>query len=248
MRGIVLILVAILVLYRCSGTDAGKAQKVINETIKAHGGYYFENSKVSFSFRDREYSVTRNGDKYIYTRSFIDHGDTIEDVLVNSKEFTRYKDGEVAHVPDTMKIKYSNSINSVLYFMQLPYLLNDPAVRKKYIGEIQVKNEKYHVIKITFKAEDGGKDFEDEYMYWINKSTNKVDYLAYNYQTDGGGVRFRSAYNRLERGGILFQDYVNYEAPINTKLHLLPKLFEDDKLKELSRIENFNISVHKLMR
>ena len=48
-------------------------------------------------------------------------------------------------------------------------------------------------------------------MYWFNKETFKPDYLAYDFHTDGGGVRFRKAYNERYVDGIRFVDYENYK-------------------------------------
>ena len=103
----------------------------------------------------------------------------------------------------------------------------------------------YDVIKVQFKASDGGEDFTDEYRYWFNKNTYLLDYLAYNYETNGGGVRFREAYNRSERMGMTFQDYINYEVPVGTPLEQIPALFEKGQLIELSRIINEDIKVTK---
>ena len=64
-----------------------------------------------------------------------------------------------------------------------------------------------------------------------------MNYMAYSYHTNDGGVRFRSAYNPRTVDGIRFQDYVNWEAPIGTPLEELPKLYENGQLKELSKIE-----------
>ena len=103
--------------------------------------------------------------------------------------------------------------------------------------------ENYDVIEVTFKQEGGGKDFEDQYYYWINKKSHTMDYLAYNYKVNGGGVRFRSSYNRRNVGGIIFQDYINYKAEVGTPLKDLPTLYENDKLKEVSRIDTENVEL-----
>ena len=70
-----------------------------------------------------------------------------------------------------------------------------------------------------------------------------MDYLAYNYKVNGGGVRFRSSYNRRNVGGIIFQDYINYKAEVGTPLKDLPTLYENDKLKEVSRIDTENVKL-----
>ena len=134
-----------------------------------------------------------------------------------------------------------NNLNSVIYFAKLPHKLGDASMNKSYEGSATIKGKNYEVIKVPFNQEGGGTDFEDEYYYWVNKDTNLIDYLAYNYQTNGGGVRFRVAYNPGKVGGIYFQDYVNYKAEFGTALKELPQLFEADSLKQLSLIETENI-------
>ncbi|MEQ8812483.1 MAG: DUF6503 family protein, partial [Imperialibacter sp.] len=91
----------------------------------------------------------------------------------------------------------------------------------------------------TFQQEGGGKDFEDVFIYWFDKDSYQLDYLAYYYNTDETGIRFREAYNRQTVDGILFQDYINY-APIDSTItvHQTDDQLEKGLLKELSRIEN----------
>jgi len=94
---------------------------------------------------------------------------------------------------------------------------------------------------VTFDQEGGGVDHEDVYVYWVHKQDMTVDYLAYSYQVNGGGVRFRSAYNRRKIGGIIFQDYINYKHDKDTPVSSLDALYETGKLTELSKIELKNI-------
>lgn len=227
-----------------SGTH--RAQELVDQAIAAHGGSNFEEALVTFDFRDRSYAVRRTSGRYSYTRTFRDTARTIQDVLINSSDFVRIIDGDTSYVADSMALKYRNSVNSVLYFVQLPYLLNDPAAIKAYQGLQEVEGQPYDVVKVTFRQSGGGKDFEDEYRYWIHAREHTVDYLAYTYSVDGGGTRFRQAYNRSWHGGILFQDYINYEVPVHLPLREIPSAFERGALKELSRIENTNIRVKQL--
>lgn len=246
MRKITVCVALIGLVMSCTNREPDKANNVVSQAVKAHGQGRLANSRVSFTFRDKSYSVSRSEDSYEYTRSFKEDSSWVEDVLINSTDFTRRVNGELISVPDTMQVKYTSSVNSVLYFVQLPYLLNDPAVIKSYEGTQKVLGETYEVLKVTFRPSGGGEDFQDEYRYWFHEKTLLLDFLAYNYETDGGGVRFRKAYNRSERGGILFQDYVNYEVPVGTPLQKIPAFFEAGKLKELSRIVNTDIQVERL--
>ena len=139
------------------------------------------------------------------------------------------------------KRAYSNSVNSVHYFAFLPSFLNDAAVHKTYVGETTIKGKAYYKIRVTFDQEGGGDDHDDVYMYWIDKEDYSMDYLAYSFHVNGGGVRFRSAYNARNVEGITFQDYVNYKHDKETPVENLDALYEEDKLIELSRIELKNI-------
>ena len=88
------------------------------------------------------------------------------------------------------------------------------------------------------------KTYEDEYLYWIDDQEFTVDYLAYNYHTDGGGVRFRKAVNPRTVEGIRFVDYENYSyEDKDVKLTKLDSLFEAGKLKQFSIIKNEDIKV-----
>jgi hypothetical protein len=48
------------------------------------------------------------------------------------------------------------------------------------LRKLQSKDKQYDVVGVTFGQDGGGKDFDDEFHYWINKQTHKVDYLAYS--------------------------------------------------------------------
>ena len=50
---------------------------------------------------------------------------------------------------------------------------------KEEVGEDEVEGETYYEVKVTFREEGGGTDFEDEFLYWIHKENFTVDYLAY---------------------------------------------------------------------
>jgi hypothetical protein len=239
----------LLVLSACSTHDSsslaaeqeGKAQIVVDQAIAAHGGEKFENLQIAFDFRGRHYTAVRQGGSYTYTRSFTDSTGRVEDRL-NNEGFLRQVNGRPVALPEERKQAFSRSVNSVIYFALLPFGLNDPAVRKQYLGETTLKQRPYYKVKVTFAQEGGGDDYEDEFIYWINQKTHAVDYLAYSFQTDGGGIRFRQAYRPRVVAGLRFQQYINYEpAHQPVSLAELDKLFVAGQLKELSRIELENI-------
>ena len=221
-----------------------KSDSIINASNMLYNMKKLEKSKVSFLFRDFEYTANFDDGLYKYTRKFIaENGDTIFDVLTNSA-FERFVNSEKTEVSEEKAKAYSNSINSVFYFFLLPQKLNDPAVKKEYIGKTSINSKDYHTIKVTFQPIGGGEDHEDEFMYWFETSTFKMEMFAYNYQTNGGGIRFRTLKNDTVSAGITFQNYYNLKPnSLTTPLDSLPFLWTKNQLDTLSVIENKNIMV-----
>ena len=217
-----------------------KSEKILKKTITAHGGHLYETAQYAFVFRENTFQFKNDGSNYEYTKTYKKGNSEVKDVLKNGV-FSRTINNTAVTLSEKDIASGSGAINSVIYFATLPYKLNDEAVNSKYIENISIKGENYDAIEVNFNQEGGGEDHDDEYYYWINAATKKIDYLAYNYSVNKGGVRFRAAYNKRVIDGITFQDYVNYEAPVGTALKDLPTLFEANQLKELSKIDTEDV-------
>lgn len=225
-----------------SQDTVAQGEALIQSAVAAHGGEAYDGAHYQFIFRDKTYTFHNHKDLYTYTRTTTKDGNTILDKMDN-QGFVRMVDGQKAELTEKQANGNREGLNSVIYFATLPHKLLDKAVNAKYVGEQDIKGKSYSLVQVTFDQEGGGKDYDDVFMYWINKDSQTMDYLAYSYHVNGGGVRFRSAYNTRKVGGILFQDYVNYKADKTTPLNQLPALYEKDKLKELSRIETEQVKV-----
>ena len=230
-----------------NGNSAISSEKLVSKSISVSGGEVIGSSEISFDFRDKHYIAKRDNGKFSLERHFKDSLGMITDKLSNIG-FKRYLNDELIEIPDSMASKYANSVNSVHYFSVLPYGLNDAAVNKKYLGMSKIMGQEYYKIKIYFDEEGGGEDFEDIFLYWINSKNFKVDYLAYSYKTDGGGIRFRKAFNERIIEGIRFVDYKNYKPKSkDADLNDTDVLFENDKMEIISFIELKNIQVQKIL-
>ena len=229
-------------LLSCS-SEYSKEKQIIEKSMQVYGWNQKEFSIV-FDFRDYKYKLTRKPNFFSYQRSILREGILIKDVMTSNSELKRYLDEISLKLSDSLKDIYSNSLNSVMYFFQLPRPLNDPAVIANYKGEKTISNKVYWALEVKFQEKDGGKDFQDEFRYWIDPKSGHIDYLAYSYLTEGGGTRFRKAKNMRENNGFIFQDYTNFR-PVKkfTSLDSLPILYEKGKLILVSEIENKNIKV-----
>ncbi|MHA7058955.1 DUF6503 family protein [Aquimarina sp. M1] len=226
-----------IVLVLVSFTMQFSVEHIVDKAIENAGGAKFENARIHFTFRGKEYRSTRDSGSYQLERLIQGKEGLIHDILTNSG-LSRSIENCSVKVADSMVTKISDGVNSVHYFANLPYGLNAPAVRKELIGESTIKGASYYKVKVTFDQEGGGTDFEDEFMYWIDKNNFTIDYLAYKYAVNGGGIRFREAYNPRIINGIRFVDYNNYKIDdLSTSLSTLDSMFENDQLKLVSKIE-----------
>ena len=174
-----------------------KQQKIINKSIAFHNLEDLGNAEFNLTFRDIYYTYSNQNGVYTYSRTQKDSLErTVKDVM-NNHTLLRYIEGDTVAITEERRSAFTRSVNSVIYFFRLPFGLNDPAVNKKYIGEKEIKGKNYHD-RNTFDEEGGGKDFDDVFLYWFDAEDYSVDYLAYLYRKNGGGLRFREAINPEE--------------------------------------------------
>ncbi|MCE7053246.1 hypothetical protein LZF95_01070 [Algoriphagus sp. AGSA1] len=243
-----IIFLALVILWAAAACNSrSEAEKIVDSAIEAHGGAAYSSSKIEFDFRDIHYTILKTPDRFEYIREFSDSTGNVKDRL-NNEGFVRTVNGTIIDtLSDEWIGKYSRSVNSVAYFAFLPYGLNDPSVFKKSLGDTEIKGKKYHLIKVTFSEEGGGEDFDDEFLYWIDKDGFTVDYMAYSYHTDGGGVRMREVSNVQEEGGVRFQNYLNYKpTDESVPLENMQELYQAGELELLSEINLENIKVEPL--
>lgn len=233
------LLLAIILLSSCQDETKQQitAEEIINKTIDNAGGERYQRATVEFIFRDHYYKSIRNSGEFFLERTKKDSLGLVKDVVSNTG-FKRYINDTLTKLPDSLATRYASSVNSVHYFAHLPYALNDRAVNKQVAGEAEINGESYHQLKVTFEQEGGGADHHDEFMYWIHKENYTIDYLAYKFLVNDGGIRFRVAFNPRVIEGIRFVDYHNYTIQdFNTDLSQLDELYEAGKLEMLSTIE-----------
>jgi len=220
------------------------ANEIIDKAIQNAGGNRYENAEIEFIFRKKEYKSKRQAGKFQLERVGLDSvGNRVRDILTNDG-LERQINDTTTKLQDSLILPVGNSINSVHYFVHLPYGLNAPAANKKLIGKDSIAGREYYEIKVQFAEEGGGTDHEDEYLYWIDTQNFEVDYLAYNFDVNDGGIRFRKAFNHRIIEGIRFVDYENYKyEELSTPLHKLDSLYEKRELDLLSLIETKNVKV-----
>lgn len=227
---------------KCSTSTQNTAVKWIEKANIAHGTTTLKEDNLRFTFREYQYGLTQKKHQKLYSRTRIIGSDTLTDTLLNGRDFRRWINDHPVSVSDSLKQLYAASINSVLYFIQLPEVLNDKAVQSAYMGEVTILGEPYVSLKVTFQQEGGGEDYQDEYRYWIHQKTHLIDFLAYRFYSGKGGTRFRKVSHRERVNGMVFQDYENFSSPTPfPPLDSIANLYTKGKLKKVSDIQQKEI-------
>jgi len=218
------------------------AQSIIDHAIEVHGGSAFDNSHVTFDFRGVHFDVWRKNGMFRNTRTYADTSGLIVEIMTNDG-FERTADGTPYEMDEREYLKYTEDVNSVVYFALLPYKLNDPSVKRVLRGTKTIGGQSYHEIEVSFEQEGGGRDWDDQFVYWFNTETGTMDYLAY-YYTQQGTARFRKAQNIRTVGGIRFADYLNFRADtMGSDVARAAAAFDAGELDLLSEILTENVRV-----
>ncbi len=243
MKRLFYLLTISVLIYACKKNQELTAQQIIDKAIESSATNKLINASLAFDFRGKHYEAVRKNGLYKLIREFKEDTILIKDVLKNDG-FTRYKNEIKVNLPDSLASQYGESVNSVHYFSKLPLGLNDAAVIKKRMSNVNIKGKEYYKIKITFQQDGGGKDFEDVFIYWFSKETFQLTYLAYSFHVNGGGVRFREVSQVQNSNGISFFNYNNFKPKnLSQKIETIDKAYEENALIKVSEINMENIRV-----
>lgn len=234
--------ILIIAMVSCNTSEKSlSAEEILEKAIDYSGKEKLNNNQLKFEFRDYTYKAIPTCEGFQLER--MAKNEPVKDVLFKD-ELTRYRNDSVVKLADSTAFAYLESVNSVHYFTQLPLRLKDEAVNLSSLGEETIKDKTYHKVEVKFSENGGGVDFEDVYIYWFDTEDFSMDYLAYSFLVNGGGLRFRRAINQRTIDGIVFQDYENYKPKVKSKnLSDIGKMYENNELELLSLIENSGVAL-----
>lgn len=229
-------LILVLAQNGCKPSPPPDPKVILAHVLQAHGSERLQRATVTFNFRGKAFSVTRNGGQYRYIRQYQDSTHQVKESLSN-QGVEKWVNGTPQVLTDVDRAKIETALNSVVYFALLPFNLTDAAVQLRYLRETQIESEPYHEIEVTFKQAGGGLDYQDRYVYWFHTNRYTMDYFAYYYPTGEVGSRFRKALNPRVINGVRFADYFNFRHPDVLQMveHYAP-LIHDPKLEKVSEV------------
>jgi hypothetical protein len=191
---------------RAEGVES--VQELVDRSIALHGGELFGRSETSLriSSLSGTFSLTsRVNDGLFDHRVERGHGEEKHVVRVTNDGVSLIAGSHESAVSGEEAERLRSFVFARIYFPFLPYRLNDPGVRKFDQGLESWDGRALRRVKVTFEKGEG-----DEYLFWFDPKSARLERFAYSFQTGKGGIRFRRAANFRRVGGILFYDTENF--------------------------------------
>ena len=255
------VLATVTLLAACSGPSpesepratpppgASERLDIVDRAIEYHGGELFEQSRVRLTVASRSGSFdvdsSTSGDRFEYLIRESNASDAREYRRDNAAlEVT--EGGQPMEMDEAERARAESYVNQRMYFLFLPYKLNDPGTYKEDEGLEEWNGRQLHRVLVSF--EPGTSDGADSaYVYWFDPETARLEQFAYDY-SGGTGLRFRVLTNYRRIGGLLFYDADNYG--LNTRdggltVDDIDPAYVEEELPLVSRVEHRDIDVQR---
>ncbi len=190
---------------------AEEGLEIVRRSIEHHGGERFEHSSIAFRLCSGSgcYDIEVETDGGLYRHRVAGPVSAGHREVEATNDAIRYwHEGVEREVSPADEQNLRDWATARHYFALLPYKLNDPGVRQQDLGLERWGDRELHKVKVTFRA-GSSTDAEDEFLYWFDPETARLEQFAYSYEGDPGGLRFRTLHNYRRVGGILFHDQEN---------------------------------------
>jgi hypothetical protein len=182
--------------------------EIVDRSIRHHGFDRLPELEVALTVSSRSGSfdvVMRAGDLFDYT-VVSDLGGK-ERVHRHANELVRVTvDGEEQPLlTEEDRRKARDFVSQRIYFLFLPYRLNDPSVYKQDLGIERWGDRDLHKVKVTFEP-GTSTSADSEFLFWFDPETAELAQFAYSFDE---GIRFRRAVHLRRVGGLLVYDQDN---------------------------------------
>ncbi len=187
---------------------------IVDRAIEYHGGDRFRESRTRLELCSKpgcsEVSAAVQGGLYEFRVRGPYRGGERE-VLVTNDRVRHWQDELEVEVPPESQAALRDWAMGRVYFCFLPFRLNDESVIKEDLGLEEWSGRNLHKVKVTF-VPGTSTDAEDQFLYWFDPSSGRLEQFAYSFVGRPGGLRFRQLSNFRRVGGLLFFDQENWGA------------------------------------
>ena len=235
-------------LLTASPTEAPSIPEIVARSIEFHGGDLYRKTRSSFDICSKSgcFSVTTRVQGGQFDHEVAEaQGERQRWVRSTNGEVEVHEFGKALEISPDQEQKWRDWVMARVYFALLPFRLQDPSVRYQDLGLVDWADRSLHRVKVTFET-GSSSDASDEFMYWFDPQTSRLELFAYTYENSDGsqGMRFRRLSNYRRIGGLLFFDQEN----LGREDHLLgleqiSAASLDDQLKPISMVRLRKIRV-----
>ena len=222
---------------------------IIDRAIAFHGGEIFRSSETELDMCSKSgcFDIRARRDGGLFELEVAGRsGDAHQRVKWSNDRLEVWRDQQPVQIESPKRQKYMDWVSARTYFPFLPFGLNDPSVYKSDLGVERWHGRELHKVKVTFEP-GSSTDASDEYMYWLDPETGRVEQFAYSFEGNPGGLRFRRAENHRRIGGLLFFDQENLGAAGDElRVDQITPDFVEQRMRAISKVELKEIEVRAL--
>jgi hypothetical protein len=196
------------------GAAPSAHHSLVERAVAYHGGDRYEASETTMTITSANGSfdlrVRRQAGLYeIEVTGAMADGTPRRAVLTNDT-VREWRGGVELALDEEGAARARRFVQARVWFPFLPYGLLGEAVRHEDQGHERWGEQTLRRVKVTFAAVPGEKP-PDEYAFWLDPETGRVEQYAYAYDqgTPQAGLRFRPARGHRRVGGLLFFDVDN---------------------------------------
>jgi len=221
---------------------------IVDRAIDYHGGDLYVHSRTSFEVCSKsgcyDVSAAVQGGRYEYRVRGPYRGGVREVLVSNDRVLHRQDEIEMPVSPEG-QVALRDWAMARVYFGFLPYRLNDESVVKEDLGLEKWSGRELHKVKVSF-VPGTSTDAEDEFLYWFDPASGRLEQFAYSFVGSPGGLRFRRLYDFRRIGGLLFFDQENWGAAGDELTVDLISADFVDAMERISTVELRSIQVDDL--
>jgi hypothetical protein len=187
---------------------------IVERAVAFHGGARYERSETRMTLTSANGSfalrVRRAGGIYELEVDGTAADGTRRRAVVTNDAVREWRNGAELALDAEGAARTRRFVQARVWFPFLPYGLLGEAVRHEDQGLERWGERSLRRVKVTFAAAPGDEP-PDEYAFWLDPETGRVEQYAYAYDqgTPAAGLRFRPARNHRRVGGLLFYEVDN---------------------------------------
>ena len=223
---------------------------IVSRSIEYHGGAAYEAARVRFELCSKSgcASVATEQRGGLYANEVTGPvRDGTRRVRISNESVARWEDGdELQLASDAEAQAMRDWVMQRVYFAFLPYRLADPAAFAEDLGLREWEGRTLRLVKVTFEP-GSSTDAQDEFLYWFDPETARLELFAYSYDRNEGGLRFRKLFNYRRVNGLLFADQENWGVEgRGLSVDLVTPEYVRRSMRKVSVVEMKNIEVEPI--